>query len=318
MKQWLGSLSRASVEFFVALLLVGGSGALEASLRAQTPQTVAIFREVVSSMLVYMPIAGLIALFLSYFTVESRVAGRFSKWLALALVALLPLLASVELERFPLSQELRREVRPGQALASRLPADRVLMRGALATWIGAWKGDTAIQLVGSDFSSPPPHLAYAPSANFDPSHGLVFVGGRSFPATIAPVERIELLPEAEALSHWWIWDRLADQGSLPPVQALAVAAGFGLLAAGLRFMTRLSSWTLANAFLLAAALLGILVLDALAAKTEVRAFVEQFGGRIGLELPYPLVVAAAEGGLGILGGLLGALTGDAPRRRFNA
>ncbi|MDA8425649.1 MAG: hypothetical protein M0Z80_05885 [Treponema sp.] len=320
MKTWLGTLSRACIEFLLALLLVGGAGALDASLRTEAPRIVATFREGVSSMLLYMPLAGLMTLFLSFFTVESRVPNRGLGWLALIVVALLPLTASVGLGRFPLVEELRQSTRPRQAAAAAAPlrADMALERGPLVVWIGAWKGDTAIDAVGADFSSSQPRLVYAPSAPFDPSRGVIFIGSRAFPAALSPARPIELLPEAGALNPWWIWDRLADPSGASPLQALAAALGFGLLAASLRFLARLSSWTLANAFLAAAGLLGVLVLDAFLAGPEAGSLAAPLLGRLGLHLSPPLFMAGAEAALGILIGLVDTLRPGAARRRFDA
>ncbi|HUW40030.1 MAG TPA: hypothetical protein VMV90_03400 [Rectinemataceae bacterium] len=269
-------------------------------------------------MLIYLPLAGLITLFLSFFTVESRIANRGLGWLALIVVALLPLAASVGLERFPLVEELRQATRPRQAVSVPLGADMALVRGPLAVWVRAWKGDTVVDAVGADFSSPQPRLIYAPKASFDRSRGVIFIGSRAFPATLSPPHQIELLPEAGSLSPWWIWDRLADQNGLPPLQAMAMALGFGLLAAGLRFLARMTSWTLANAFLVAAGLLGVLVLDAFLARPEIESFAAPLLGRLGLRLPYPLFVAFFEAALGILAGLVDSLRPGAHARHFNA
>jgi hypothetical protein len=318
MKSWLGTLSRACIEFLLALLLVGGAEALDTSLRMATPQTVATFREAVSAMLVYMPLAGLIALFLSFFTVESRVASRALGWSALILVAVLPLVASVALERFPLAQEIRQAVRPKPAMPKPLPAGMSLERGPLMLWIGAWQGNTALDAVGADFSSPQPRLFYSPRAPFDPARGVVYIEDRAFPAALNPPQPIELMPEAGSLSPWWIWDRLANSDGLSPLQAVAMAIGFGFLAAGLRFLARLTSWSLANAFLAAAGLLGILILDALLATPEAVNFVSPLLRRARLALPYPLLVATFEAFLGLLAGLIDLLSPSDRRRRLDA
>ena len=113
-------------------------------------------------MLVYMPLAGLITLFLSFFTVESRVASRGFGWMALILVAVLPLAASVGLKHFPFAQKIGQASKPKPALPKLLPAGMLLERGPLMLWIGAWQGNTVFNVVGADFSSPQPRLVYSP------------------------------------------------------------------------------------------------------------------------------------------------------------
>lgn len=318
MKAWLGVLGRAAVEFLLALCLLGLAGALGSSLARETPAPLPILRAAAASMLSYMPLAGLVALFLSYFTVEFQIARRSAGWLALMLVALLPFGAFVELERLPVAESLQGASGPLAAKPSLPVAGIATERGPVLVWIRAWDGDTALNAVGADFDSPYPRLSYAPRAAYNVEQGLVQIGGHSLPAAVKSAPSLKLVPEAAVLTPWWIWNRLAGMQALPLWQSLAVAGGFGLLAAALRFLARLSAWPLANAFLAAAGLVALLVVDALLSTPEAAGFTTGLFHRLRIDLPYRLFLAACEGGLGLIVALIDLLVPTSHGRGVDA
>jgi len=304
MKTWLGVLGRAAVEFLLALLLLGLAGALSSSLVAAAAST----------MLAYLPLAGLVALLLSFFTVEFQIEGRLPGLLALLLISLIPLAGFIYLERLPIAQSLR----PTTALASSRPlparAGTTIERDGMAAWIGSWEGNSAKALVTADFRTPPPHLRFSPRAVYSPEKGTITIGTANFPASMEPLRPVDLVPEASVLAPWLIWSRLTDRTDLSLLFLLATAAGFGVLASALRIFARLTAWPLANAFLAVAGLAGLLVIDALMSTPEAFRFTTTLFSRLRIGIAPPLILPLLEGGLGLFIALMDLLVPPGHRR----
>jgi hypothetical protein len=268
-----------------------------------------------------VPLATLLTLFLAFFSFELRIKGRAAGWLGLFCLGAILFSAGIGLRRAPIVREL---AVPLAAPASMRPALRLIPRGAavqqgrVALWVGSFVGSEAEDAVAVDFGSDYPRLSYAPRAPIDTSTGDLEILGRTYNVALPPGRSVNLVPEASLFSGTWFWDRLAAMDGSPLPLVFSVAAGFLLLAIGFRFLCRMTGWPLANVFLAAAGLTGLVVLDAVLAGPSVSGSIASLARRAGLALPSPLIVACMEGGIGLMLGAIDIAAGGKGGRRRGA
>jgi hypothetical protein len=198
-----------------------------------------------------------------------------------------------------------------------MPSGVAVQQKRVALWIASYEGGEAADAVAVDFGSDYPRLAYVSRAPFDRASGDVEIQGRSYKAALPPEKAVSLVPEASLFAGSWIWDRLAAMDGSPILPVLAAAGGFLLLAIGFRFLCRISGWPLANVFLAAAGLAGLVILDAALSGTVPLGFMASLAGRAGISLPGPLLLACVEGFLGLALGAIDIAAGPKVRRRLH-
>jgi hypothetical protein len=312
MKAWLGVIGRACIEFCIVILLLACAEGLYRSLL--NPDLV--FSQIAllagAAALRMYPAAGLIALFLSFFSFDSRVKNRAAGWLGLVLTGCLLFGSGLAARRILSPSDW--DGPPTQRAGSDLPAPGLARdRGGILLWFRALEGDLVSDPAAVDFDRPSPRLVYAPSAELDRKTGMIRIEGRDYPALAVNEGPSPLLPELALFRGDWIWERLASGDHDSPFLVAAVAAGFVLLAAGLRFLRGMTTWPLANAFLAGAGLLGLLAGDAALASPLVEGAMRTAMGRMGLALPHALLLAGFEAVLGLLLGIA-ELLGSTRRR----
>ncbi len=321
MKHWLDVVGRALIEFLLILVLIALVGGLGASLGPGPKDASAILRDSARAAIGYMPLALAASLFLSMFSFDRRLANRAAGWLGLLTIGILLFAAYFGVLRLIAGGPLALEGQ-GPAFGARPPATGIsIERGKRLLWVGSLEGGTAggalshdvvaRNVVAADFSAAFPRLAFAQEASYDPLAGIIRLAGADwqvFPehSTMGP-----LIPELSQLPQSRIWDRLRvlDRSSIP--QALAAAGGFLLFLIGFRFLARLSRWPLASAFLAAAGFVGAIMADSYLGSPGAERLVHGFAG--GGALPFVWLVAAFEGGMGLLMSAVDLLV--TPRRR---
>jgi hypothetical protein len=300
MRVWLGVLGRACIEFLIILLLVSAAATAGLVELPSLPNFHTITLKAVESALELLPLAALLTIFLSFFSFETRMRSRSAGWLGLLVLGTLLFAVGIGMRRVPLLQEISsRQIGGASSSIQLILPGRAIQKDRAALWIGAYEKGEAIDAVGVDFGSDYPRLDYAPRAEVDPASGELDVQGRNYSAAASPPSYQPLAPELSMFSGSWIWDRLAAADREPLYVAFAMAGGFLLLALGLRFICRLTSWPLANALLAAAALAGLAILDAILSGPAVIERLEALASRLGLHLGGAFILAGLEALLGL-------------------
>jgi hypothetical protein len=318
MKSWLGVLGRACLEFVILLILISFAAGASTSVALSTGGLHSITIHAAESALGLAPLAVVLTLFLAFFSFELRLPNRAAGWLGLFLLGAALFSFGIGLRRVP---DLRGVVAPPKTAVPALrlmPASLAVQQKRVALWIGSYGGGEASDAVAVDFGSDYPRLAYAPHASFDSSSGEIEIQGRQYKAALPTPRPISLVPEASLFAGSWIWDRLASMDRDPAYLAFAAAGGFLLLAIGFRFLCRISGWPLANVFLAAAGLAGLVVLDAALSGPAPLAAIDGLARRAGLSLPGPLLLACVEGALGLALGAIDVAAAPRGGRRRDA
>jgi len=308
MKVWFGVIGRACLEFLVILCFISIVAGASASLAAETTTGRALFREACAAMPAMLPPVASAALFLSFFSFERRVRSRILGWVGTLLIGILLFGGGIAFRHLPI---LQRVAQPTHASASRplQAAGRGIKHGDSLLWYRSVEGSDVTDAVAADFGSPYPRLVYERSAPL--RDGSVDVGGRLYTATMPPSDSTALLPEASYYGGAWIWERLAAPDGSRLFLAAIASAGFLVLAAGFRFLARITRWPLANAFFAFAGFMGLFLLDAsLASPTAVAILVSFAGpladtaagwvGAAGPAASAAILVAAVEGLVGLV------------------
>ena len=304
MKSWLGVLGRACLEFIVILILVSFAVGASSSVAIFSGGLESIYKYAAKAALGIVPLAAVLTLFLAFFSFELRIRSRVAGWFGLVLLGALLFGFGIGVQRVPM---IREAVVGRKAAASSLrlvPPGVAIQQRRVAIWIGSYEGREAADTVAVDFGSDFPRLAYAPRSSLDPVTGDMDIQGRTYKASLPAESPVTLVPEASLFSGSWIWDRLAALYDSPLYLALAAAGGFLLLTVGFRFLCRITLWPLANVFLAAAGLAGLVVLDAVLSGPGPIGTLLSLSQRAGLSLPAPLLLACVEGALGLVLGLI--------------
>ena len=320
MKIWLGIIGRALLEFFIILLLISIAAGIAQSIGLPAGGMRSIYMTAASAALSLAPLAALITLFLAFFSFELAKGSRVLSWLGLLLLGCLLFSLGIGLRQVPPIRELAALPPGGSKVLRLIPAGTAVQQGRTAVLILSYEGAEGVDVVAVDFSSDYPRLVFAPRAQIDASAGEVEMQGRAYPAAQPDISPQDLVPEASTFAGTWIWDRLARLDSL--LLSCAAAGGFLLLAIGLRFLCRISGWPLANALLAAAALAGLVLLDASLSGSEVLRTIESLLRRLGFPLwgaggqafPDTLVLASLEALLGLILGAVDIAASPRARR----
>jgi hypothetical protein len=314
MKSWLGVIGRACLEFAIILILLSFAVGASASAAVLSGGLQSIYKNAAEAAFRLTPLAAVLTLFLAFFSFELRIKSRAAGWLGLFFLGAMLLSFGIGLRRAPAFRGIAAVPRTTASALRLLPVGAVVQQRRVALYIGSYEGREAADVVAVDFGSDYPRLAYAPRASFDPSSGDVDVQGRSYKAALPAERPVNLVPEASLFSGSWIWDRLASMDSSPLYFVFAVAGGFLLLAIGFRFLCRLTGWPLANVFLAAAGLAGLVVMDASLSGSAPLGMIESLSRRIGVSLPDPLLLACIEGALGLALGAIDIAAAPKSRR----
>jgi hypothetical protein len=318
MKSWLGVVGRACLEFVIILILLSFAAGASTSVSLPADGLRPIYIYAAWSVLGLCPLAALLTLFLAFFSFEQRSKSRIVGWLGLLCVGALLFSFGIGLRRAPLIREAATPPKTAKAAQRFLPPGVAIQRGRTAVWIGSYDGSEAADAVAVDFGSDYPRLAYSSQAPLSPKTGEFEIQGRSYSAALPEVGRIFLVPESFLFAGSWIWDRLSSMDDEPVYLVFASAGGFLLLAIGFRFLCRITGWPLANVFLAAAGLVGLAILDAVLSGPAPLSFLEALAKRSGLILPGSLLLACAEGTVGLLLGLADVAAGGRSGRGRNA
>jgi hypothetical protein len=309
MRTWLGVLGRAFIEFFLILLLLSTAVGAMLSLDTGIHNLLAYMA---GSSLNLVPLAVSLTLFLAFFDFELKIRSRIAGWFGLMLLGGLLMAGGIQARRMDFIKESLPVPVAAVKAPTPSPAGVAATKGGVALWYRAAASGDLLDAVAVDFGSDFPRMAYSARSFFDPSSGLAEIGGRSYDLTRPAPQSVRLVPEASVFAGAWIWDRLAAMDREPLLDALAAAGGFILLALGFRFLCRISGWPLANAVLAAAGFVGIVVLDAVLSGSVPQKAILGLAKDLGLNLPPVLLLAALEGGAGLLLGLVDLAA--APRR----
>lgn len=309
MKTWLGVIGRAFIEFLLILILLSAAVGAMLSLDTGIRNFLAYMA---SAALDLVPLAVSLTIFLAFFDFELKIRSRLAGWFGLLILGGLLMAAGIQARRMDFIKEsLPLPVAASKAPAP-IPAGLASTKAGVVLWYREMASGDALDAVAVDFGSDYPRMAYSSRAFFDPSSGLVEIGGRSYDATSPAPAPIRLVPEASVFAGAWIWDRLAAMDREPVLDVLAAAGGFILLVLGFRFLCRITGWPLANAILAAAGFVGIVVLDAVLSGPAAQKVVVGLARDLGLNLRPLYLLAALEGAAGLLLGLADLVA--APRR----
>jgi hypothetical protein len=309
MRTWLGVLGRAFIEFLLILLLLSTAVGAMLSLDTGIQNLLAYMA---GSSLNLVPLAVSLTLFLAFFDFELKIRSRIAGWLGLMLLGGILMAGGIQARRMDfIKANLPVPVAAPKAPAP-IPAGVAASKGGVALWYRATASGDILDAVAVDFGSDFPRMAYSARSFFDPSSGLVEIGGRSYDLTRPAPQSVRLVPEASVFAGAWIWDRLASMDREPLLDTLAAAGGFILLVLGFRFLCRISGWPLANAVLAAAGFVGIVVLDAVLSGSVPQKAIVGLAKDLGFSLKPVLLLAGLEGGAGLLLGLVDLAA--APRR----
>ena len=316
MKVWLGVIGRACLEFAIILVLISFAAGAERSIVGQSGGIYAIYENTASAALGLVPLASVLSLFSAFFSFELRVRSRGAGWLGLLLLGAVLFSFGIGVRRIPLLREVAAGSYGGAPKALRLiPTGAAIQQGRVALWIGAYEGGDAVDAVAVDFGSDYPRIAYSPRAAIDAATGDADIQGRSYRTALPAEEPRTLVPEVSFFSGFWIWDRLSALDRGPGYLAFAIAGGFLLFAIGFRFLCRITGWPLANAFLAAAGLAGLVLLDAALSGSASLGILESLAKRIGLSIHGPLLLACVEGFVGLVLAAVDLATAPRAKRR---
>jgi len=319
MKIWLGIIGRALIEFVIILALVSIAAGIAQSLGIPSGGMRFIYISAATAALTLSPLAALITLFLAFFAFEQTRGRRLVSWLGLLFLGSLLFSLGIGLREVPLFRDVAAMTAGGSRTLRLIPPGTAVQQGHTAVLVSKFEGTEALEAAAVDFGSDYPRLAYTARGSIDQGTGEVDIQGRLYPAAQAELGPRDLVPEASLFAGSWIWDRLARLDSL--LLCFAAAGGFLLLAIGLRFLCRITGWPLANALLAAAALAGLMILDAFLSGSEILAGAESLLRRLGLGFwgsrprlfPDTLVLAGIEALLGLILGAIDIVA--SPRRR---
>jgi hypothetical protein len=315
MKSWLGVIGRACLEFAIILLLLSFAAGASASVAMSSSGS--LYTNAAEAALALAPLAGLLTLFLAFFSFELRIKSRAAGWIGLLFLGAMLFSFGIGIRSVP---SIREAISPPKASGSVLrlmPSGVAVQQRRLALWIGSYEGAEAADAVAVDFGSDYPRLAYAARAPFDARSGDVEIQGRPYKVALPAERPISLVPEASLFAGSWIWDRLASMDDSPLALVFASAGGFLLLAIGFRFLCRISGWALANVFLAAAGLAGLAILDAVLSGSAPLAFIDSISRQAGISLPGSLLLACVEGILGLALGAIDVAAGPRGGRRLH-
>jgi hypothetical protein len=238
------------------------------------------------------------------FSFERRVESRALGWLGAILLGALLLAAGLATRRVPLLRDLLpAEPQIATGIALQVPG-YAKDRDGLLLWYRAAEGREVSDAVVVDFQAPSPRLSYAAKAPLDAAKGTIELDGLSYKASIPPRSRASLVPEAEFLPGPPIWERFAAIEGSSLAMAAAMLGAFVLLAAGFRFVARLTLWPLANALFAVAGLMAFLALDAAMWSPAIAALGQSMARQAGLSSAAAFLPAAAEGLLGLAFGAI--------------
>jgi hypothetical protein len=310
MRNWLGVIGRACIEFLLILFLLAASSGAMLSLDTGLYNFVAYMAIAAFDLI---PLAAALTLFLAFFSFEQRIRSRLAGWLGLLILGSLLMAVGIQLRRIdvikqsiPVPTTVSQTPRPS-------PAGISVTKSGVVLWYKEIRGGDLIDAVAVDFSSDYPRMAYSARSFFDPATGTAEIAGRSYTATRPAPAPIRLVPEASVFAGAWIWDRLAAMDREPILHVFAAAGGFILLVLGFRFLCRMTGWPLVNAVLAAAGFVGIIVLDAVLSGSAVQKVIIGIARELGIALPPIILLAALEGSVGLLLGFMDIAV--APRRR---
>jgi hypothetical protein len=315
MKSWLGVVGRACLEFVIILILLAFAAGASTSVALPDDNFRPLYMYAASAALGLTPLAALLTLFLAFFSFELRLRSRIAGWLGLFCLGALLFSFGIGLRRSPIVREAATLPRIARTTLRLIPPATAIQQRKTAVWIGSYDGGDAVDAVAVDFGSDYPRLAYSSRVPLSTKTGEVEIQGRGYSAVRPESNRMFLVPESSLFAGSWIWDRLSGMDDAPAYLVFAAAGGFLLLAIGFRFLCRITGWPLANVFLAAAGLAGLAVLDAVLSGPAPLSFLDAAARRSGLPLSGALLLAAIEGAVGILLGLIDILAGPRGRGR---
>jgi hypothetical protein len=312
MKAWFGVFGRSILEFFLVFAVAAFVAGASASLLAAIPRFGSAASYALGFVPRLFPVILALVLFFSMYSFERRVNSRAAGWLGIVLLGAILSGGGLAISRIPfLRDSVRKHGIVAEASATpplelQEPGLAVERGGAVVWYRGA-------EAAAADFHSPYPRLGYDPAAGLDAAATSIEISGKRYSAAKPLPAATPLLPELAWFSGSWVWDRQDELDSSPLLAAMAATAAFMLLAAGFRFIARLTRWPLANAIYGVAAFIGFLVLDASLWSPAVLRVTAGAAARIGLSslaTVYP--IAALEALIGLILGLLDLIA--APRR----
>lgn len=311
MKSWLGVVGRACLEFVIILTLLSFAAGVSTSVTLPAEGLLPVYKYASEAALGLTPLAVVLTIFLAFFSFELRLRSRAAGWLGLLCLGAILFSLGIGLRRAPLIREAAIPPKATKVALRLIPPAASVQQGKTTLWTGGYEGFEAIDAVAVDFGSDYPRLAYAKRAALDPKTGDVEIQGRNYSFSLPAPRPLSLVPESSLFAGSWIWDRLASMDTAPAYLAFAAAGGFLLLAIGFRFLCRVTGWPLANVFLAAAGLAGLVILDAALSGPASLSFFNALARRARLPMEGPLLLASMEGAFGIL---LGAIdVAAAPR-----
>jgi hypothetical protein len=303
MKPWFGVLGRACLECLILLVFVSLVAGASTSLAAETTTVRDLMCHALWAARGFLPVVAVATIFLSFFAFERRLRSRLLGWFGALVLGAFLFSGGIALRRLPIVDRLAPDVAP--AARPLQAAGEGVKRLSVLLWYRSAGSADLEDVVVADFGAPFPRVAYARRAPL--RGGAVELGGKLFDAGMPRPVADDLLPETRFFAGSWIWERLAGMDGSPLFLTAVISAGFILLAAGFRFIARLTRWPLANAFFALAGFVGLLVLDAALASPTASSFIASLAGplagRVGLAGQFAtpaFLIAIAEGLVGIL------------------
>jgi hypothetical protein len=318
MKSWLGVVGRACLEFVIMLILLSFAVGASTSVTLPADDLWPVYMYAAAAALRLTPLAAVLTLFLAFFSFELRVRSRVAGWLGLFCLGAILFSFGIGLRRVPLLLDAATPPKTSTAALRLIPPAASVQQRKTILWVGSYEGRDAVDAVAVDFGSDYPRLAYAPRAPLDQKSGDVEIQGRTYSLSRPAPRSVSLVPESSLFAGFWIWDRLASMDREPLYLVFAVAGGFLLLAIGFRFLCRVTAWPLANVFLAAAGLAGLVVLDAALSGPDPLSFFTMLAKRFRLPLGGALLLASIEAAFGLLFGVIDVVAAPRGGRGRNA
>jgi|GEM_PF-1982841 len=309
MKSWLGVIGRACLEFVILLILLSFAAGASSSVGLPDDSLRPMYIYAAWAALGMTPLAALLTIFLAFFSFELRQRSRVMGWLGLFALGALLFSVGIGMRRAPVVRDVIAQPKLSFSALRLIPPGVAIQNERTAVWVGGYNGSEASDAVAVDFGSDYPRLAYSPRAPLSWKAGEVEIQGRSYSVARAEPPRIHLVPESSVFAGSWIWDRLSSMDDEPVYVVFAAAGGFLLLAIGFRFLCRITGWPLANVFLAAAGMAGLSALDAALSGPGPLAALDLLAKGFGVPLSGPVLLAAVEGVVGLLLGLIDIAAG---------
>lgn len=312
MRNWLGVIGRACIEFLLILFLLAASAGAMLSLDTGLYN---FFAYMATAAFDLYPLAVALTLFLAFFSYEQRIRSRLAGWLGLLILGSLLMAVGIQVRRIDVIKQSLPAPKTVSQSPRLAPAGVSLVKSGVVLWYKEIQSGDLIDAVAVDFSSEYPRMSYSSRSFVDPGTGIVEIAGRTYTATKPAEAPIRLVPEASVFAGAWFWDRLATMDKEPILHVFAAAGGFVLLILGFRFLCRVTGWPLVNAVLAAAGFVGIVMLDAVLSGPTAQKMIGGIARELGIVLPPLLLLAALEVSFGLLLGFIDLAI--APRRRGN-